>query len=486
MSEQTENVLSGRRKVPRIAAIAAAAIPIAVAVVAAQPTTGQPTRPSSTPAASPSAPAPTSPQQQELDWIKRYCTSSTKTSIPAGSKAQAELYYKDLAAQIGFNVTPTTKLDDVLPYLGYAPRSSAAPITAQELQDASPSELMDVSKLGKRLGMQLTAGDVLVARFFAPKISDFSQAKVTQAGWRKLVLFRTQPGAPAAGKIAYGIILFNFFAPLSSTDPFAGNDSVNTQTILVGADPQAQLYWLDFDTTKKTGGLIRHSLSAFFDAGRVPPSNQPTGQTAEYFVPCGCAACHGGMRLNFTTTSPVFESRFRTPVLDYLDTDHWGDRILPGDDFNGLASKPLVDAGTFGVIQQVNQLIAQQNAAAQPDSMLRNAADQWVSYHLINGEQPKPLFERAHSNSGSAVKWDPNNPVDRDLLPKLNRYCFRCHGSVRFDVFDKEMVIAFKPQLNAALHPKELVRDKRKAMPPDRTLSATELAELRNLIKRLQ
>lgn len=477
MTDQLDSRPGSTRRVARLALLASAAIPISIAVFAASSATGQPT---------PQQQQPPTPQQLEQDYIKKYCTSSTKTSIPAGSKAQAELYYRDLGTTIGFNITATTKLDDVLTYLGYSARGSATPITAKELQDASPADLMDVAKLGKRLGgMQLTAGDVLVARFFAPKISDLSQAKVTLAGWRKLVLLRTQPGAPAAGKIEYGIILFNFFAALSAPDPFLGNDSVNTQTILVGADAQAQLYWLDFDTTASGAG-IRHSLSAFFDAGRVPPTATQNAQGADYFVPCGCVSCHGGLRMNFSTKSVVFETKFRAPLLDYLDTDHWEDRILPGDDFNGLAAPVLFDRGAFGVILQVNQMIARQNAAAQPDSMLRNAADHWVSYHLINGNQTQPLFERAHANSGRAVQWDQNNPIDRDLLPKLNRLCFRCHGSVRFDVFDKEMVIALKSQLNAALQPRGSVRDQRKAMPPDRTLTPAELAQLRDFIKRLQ
>src|SRR5207244_2457277 len=124
---------------------------------------------------------------------------------------------------------------DVATYLGYVPKASAAALTARELQDASPAALMDPAVFGTRLGgVDLHSGDVLVARFFAPKISDVSKAPVTQAGWRKILRLRALPSSKAASaKIEYGIILFNFFADITSTDPFTANDSANTQVILV-------------------------------------------------------------------------------------------------------------------------------------------------------------------------------------------------------------------------------------------------------------
>lgn len=156
--------------------------------------------------------------------------------------------------------------------MGYSAKPTARPLTAKDLQDSLPAELMDPVALGSRLGGPLSAGDVLVARFFAPKISDVSQVAVTQAGWRKLVRLRAQPNSAAAVHgIEYGIILFNFFAPIDQTDPFSGNDSVNTQTILVGNDPGKSLYWVDFGKTSG-GAILSHELDAFFDAGHIPAS----------------------------------------------------------------------------------------------------------------------------------------------------------------------------------------------------------------------
>jgi hypothetical protein len=104
---------------------------------------------------------------------------------------------------------------------------------------------------------------------------------------------------------------------------------------------------------------------------------------------------------------------------------------------------------------------------------------------MADGPQPEPLFERVLKSPLGSSTWNPANPTDAALLPKLNRYCFRCHGSVKFDVFDKEMVLRFRTSMKAALFPRNKIPDPRKAMPPDRTLSATELASLRELLGKL-
>jgi hypothetical protein len=439
--------------------------------------------------------APT-PNDEEADFANAYCKTNVKTAIPSGSEAEARKYYKDLAAKIGFQVQdpapdqpgPAATLVDVTAYLGYAAKPPAVPLTAKDLQDASPAELMDPATLGTRLGgLSLSAGDVLVARFFAPKISDVSQASVAQAGWRKLLRLRAQPGSAAAAHgIEYGIVLFNFFASINEQDPFKGNDSVNTQTILVGSDSQKSLYWIDFGKTSE-GAKLSHELDAFFDAGHIPASaTAQNGGKAAYFVPCSCVSCHGGLRLDFTTTPPAPDNHFRAPLLDYLDTDHWQDRTAKGDDFEGLKAPALFDPGTFGVILLLNQEIERQNAAAQPDSVLRTAAEHWLSWHLQQGAASEPLFGRSLQASAKAPVWNPSDPTDAELLPKFNRFCFRCHGSMRFDVLDKEEVLALRSELNAALYPRDQFVDPRAAMPPDRNLSPDDFKRLRDLILRLK
>jgi hypothetical protein len=141
----------------------------------------------------------------------------------------------------------------------------------------------------------------------------------------------------------------------------------------------------------------------------------------------------------------------------------------------------LFDPGTFGIILLLNQEIAHQNIAAQPDSVLRMAAEHWLSWHFRQGPAAQPLFGRALQTLTTS-QWDPNDPTDAELLPKLNRFCFRCHGSVKFDVLDKGMVLALRSKLNAALYPRDQIVDPRAAMPPDRNLSPDDLKRLRDLI----
>ena len=431
----------------------------------------------------------------EVEFTQQYCGSNTRTSVPSGSEAEARRYYRDLRRRIGFRVQdpppnrpgPTTTLEDVLLYLGYRAKTPATAISAQELQDSSPGDLMDPRKLGERLGgVAISGGDVLVARFFAPKISDVSEQPVKSAGWRKLVRLRSLPSSAAASnRIESGIVLFNFFAALDNANPFAGNDSLNTQIILVRKDAKKSLYWLDFGKTS-TGAKLNHQLDAFFDAGHIPTSVAKTGGPAAYFVPCACVSCHGGLRFDFTTTPPAPDNRFRAPLLDYLDTDHWFDRTQKGDDFEGLVAPVLFDPGTFEVILLINEEIRQQNVAAQPDSVLGRAAEHWLVSHLDRGREREPIFERSLQRAAASPVWNSNDPIDAELLPKLNRLCFRCHGTVLFDVFDKESVLKLKSNLNASLFPRDQIADKRAAMPPDRDLSAEELRTLRELILRLK
>jgi hypothetical protein len=428
------------------------------------------------------------------EFVNKYCATSTSTAIPPGSDDLARRYYADLSTMIGLDIhdpkggqDPATSLDDVVRYLGYAPSGTAAPLTAKEIQDDSIGALMDPVALGQRLGgIPLAAGDVLAARFFAPKISDLSGPVVVNAGWRKLVRLRALPGSPATrNDIAFGVVLFNFFAPIGSLDPFAGADSVNTQTILVGSDTHQTLYWLDFGKMIE-GSRLGHELDAFFDAGHIPKDVAASGGAAPYFVPCACAACHGALQLDLRQTPPAPELHFDQALLDFLDTDHWEERVSPTDDFDRLRAPILADPGTFAVVQQLNAEILRQNTAAQPQSMLRRAAEHWVAWHLVHGDAREHLFDRSLKNPSGDAVWNPSDPVDAELLPHLNRYCYRCHGTVLFDVLDKQMILDERPMLVAVLRPRSPSGDPRVPMPPDRTLSEQELKHLSDLVLQLK
>ncbi len=433
--------------------------------------------------------------EQEAQFTKDFCSPSAATAVPTGTEAEARKYYRSLGRQIGLSLRDpfpaqpgdASTLDELLPYLGYGPKPPALALTAKEVQDAKPDDLMDVVALGNRLGgVRLAPTDVLVARFFAPKISDVSQLPVKGAGWRKLVRLRAQRGSIAALRgIEAGIILFNFFAPIEQADPFTGNDSANTQVILVSSNTRKSLFWVDFGKTSE-GARLSHQLNAFFDAGHIPSRSGPSGGAVPYFVPCACISCHGGLRLDYSISPPAPDNRFTAPLLDYLDTDHWNDRIQKVDDFEGLRAPVLFDPGTFGVIMLINDEIRRQNVAAQPDSVLRRAVEHWLMSHLKQGPGPQPLFERSLQGSLTARQWNSGDPQDAELLPTLNRLCFRCHGTVLFDVLDREMVFKLRSNMNSVLFPQTQISDKRAAMPPDRNLSDEDFRKLRDLILRMK
>jgi hypothetical protein len=118
--------------------------------------------------------------------------------VSPGSKAEAEQYYRQLADTIGFS-TPAkifdTTLDDVATYLGYDG------LTGADMQNLPSDVLMDPDKLlapnvlknRDRLiaalhGGKLGPDDILVSRFFAPKIVNIDTSPATrQLGWRKMV-----------------------------------------------------------------------------------------------------------------------------------------------------------------------------------------------------------------------------------------------------------------------------------------------------------
>src|SRR5207249_10995280 len=130
-----------------------------------------------------------------------------------------------------------------------------------------------------------------------------------------------------------------------------------TQVMLLAPSQKARLYWLDFDREGKLG----LALNASFDAADLPG-----GGTRDYFVPDGCNACHG---------SP---GNFAPPMVNYLDTDHWFDRL--DSDFISLKAAGtalLFDANTndfslpsfaatFDVIRRFNEEALLQNVAVRP------------------------------------------------------------------------------------------------------------------------
>jgi len=77
------------------------------------------------------------------------------------------------------------------------------------------------------------------------------------------------------------------------------------------------------------------------------------------------------------------------------------------------------------------------------------------------------MFDR---RIGTRVQWTKANPIDAQVLPLLNRYCFRCHSSLRYDVFDKDAVISKKGAMANRLN---LAPTDKFAMPKDRDIHET-------------
>jgi hypothetical protein len=435
-------------------------------------------------------------------------------AVPRGSPEQAKTYYQSLAKTLEFTDSSKifdTTLDDVTSYLGYSG------LSGQDLQTIPSDVLMDPTRLGKPCPATATpentscsstisnpdlfrqafqtipprAGDILASRFFAPKITNVNDPPETRGlGWRKLVRLRSRPGSSAARhQIDSAIILFNFFtAP--GVKPFgASADSVNTQVILTttassittGSDKDS-IYWLDYSPIGK-GGKLSLELDASFDARDFQPNVTPGGGSSgvqPYYVPDGCIGCHGGENPN-------------RPLVNYLDTDHWFDRL--DNDFARVRAEGtpvLFDAGSddtstpdfakaLDAIRQFNEEAERHASVAAPQSFHRTAAQTWLRIHATSNSHFPPIARAVQSS----VTWSAQAPRDTEALALLNRYCFRCHGSIKFNVFDKASVQARLSQIRSRLRPlpEQLRADPGFQMPPDRKMDAADLNRLLELLQ---
>ncbi|EPX60983.1 putative OXIDOREDUCTASE PROTEIN [Cystobacter fuscus DSM 2262] len=372
-------------------------------------------------------------------------------------------------------------------------------------------------------------GEILVSRFFAPKIVNFAvSAEKRQTGWRRLVRINSRPGSEANKHFVESAwILFNHFTGPDIHSPFGGsnvptlevkpspwgnvtvstppskkNSSVNTQVALVTrcpeSTPQCQgaalnsIYWLDFGPSEK-GYKLSYQLDAFFDAGSLPGDKQQ----APYFVPNGCDTCHGSLRGN--------------AVLNHLDTDHWMDRLADGD-FPALARPEapavLFDAGkdikspqyaaAFDVLRRLNQEIATMQQRTNPAGFHLAATRKWLEMHQTAVAPELDLVKRSVNffNTGHPLKKDrkpssaPLNwtasAEDRELIGLMNKYCYRCHGAVRFDVFSKDMVADESSPILDRLDPnptqQKILGFK---MPVDRDMDPKDKQRLMELIEKL-
>lgn len=216
-------------------------------------------------------------------------TLVARAEVPTGTREDADIYFRKLSATLNYS-TPDgigqTTLTDLAAYLGHNT------LTAENLEFDLPETLM-ASGAAK--------GDVLVSRFFAPKIMNvkFKEGDPEfKYGWRKLVRLKSQVNSPASeNHIAAAVILFNTFTAQEEEPYKPENRSVNTQVMLLpepefveplplqlGTGTMDTVYWLDYEKTTAAGpGKLGYALEASFDANELPD-----GGNKPYFVPDGC------------------------------------------------------------------------------------------------------------------------------------------------------------------------------------------------------
>ncbi len=402
-----------------------------------------------------------------------------RLQVRTGNEPVARQYYRNVVSlQMKF-ATPdtieTTSIKDLLAYFGYTG------LSPKDLHQLSSEQLM-------ALGAD---GELLATRFFAPKITLVSTpADATPKsgyGWRKLVRIRAKANSTAeANGIEFLYFLQNIFEKSTpSGDPFDAerNISLFNQAIAtrkIGSRPYNDSkhgsYFFAYSPLVKCGanntpvncepnnapikingqfvddGAIAFKLGATFDARKHPE----TGAAADnYFVPDSCVQCHGGGRTNGKT--------------NYLDTDHWFDRVTPiygltdqkfsQEDFTGLARSPfgvVYDGGkdpttdafrkAFDIIRKLNEEIKVQNADVATDTAIGassnfqlRAVTKWLDLHAAGAQDPVrhvPPHERGFGDPS----WDTTNQQHRILLYYLNRYCYRCHSSIRYSIYERQVV----------------------------------------------
>jgi hypothetical protein len=106
--------------------------------------------------------------------------------------------------------------------------------------------------------------------------------------------------------------------------------------------------------------------------------------------------------------------------------------------------------------------------------------NKWLALHETNSSFVD-MFDRNIAPIGQA-QWNKANPIDRQLLPLLNRFCFRCHSSIKYHVFDKERVLDLWELMVDRL---ELDTSDEYAMPQDRDLRSDSTKKSRDCLLQL-
>lgn len=375
-----------------------------------------------------------------------------------GCEAHARSYYEKVSKVLGFPVLESD-LQGMLDFMGYK-----GALTPSELEMLPSSEIM------------ATTEDALSAIHFAPKIVNVKDEGEGGYGWRKILRLPATDVSPAKEKGILSLwLLFNF----DNTDPEfpTGKRAGQIQAMLERVkDARDPVYFFVYEPNSE-GYTIRLFLNASFDASHLKPDHK-------YYVPTACAQCHG-----------VTEDAMAKVKINYLDTDHWYDRrgdadfpklpidqVLPEGGAPGTESYSAV----FEVFRKMNTEILAQNERVDPEGFQREATDTWLKIHKGQDEPVRDLYKRSlWSQDNTKEKW---TETDEALLKELNRFCFRCHSSLAFSVFDKDAVIFDKGGVNSRVNAMIGRIDSRRdavRMPQDRILTDDEKAALKTELCKL-
>lgn len=429
--------------------------------------------------------------------------------VDEGSREDAEAYYKRIAGQLGFpkglhkGLPDGFNLDALLAHLGYSV------VKATDLFTCSTATLMDRDALAKHLKARLEAAapghelteaepwDVLAAGYFSPKTTDVSRPDAA-ASWRRVVRLKPRPGSPAAeAGLTFALLLSVVYVDDPARDPFE-QEPTNIQAILTRdpANAKAQgfdpAYFMAFDPAAD------YALNLFTATSwDATDTNADEFGHKRYFVPTACMECHGG-------DGPTPDiNEYATPHI--FDTDAIVERTFPGQDFERIGQgkfAPLYEAGndlqaemhhkTFDIFRRLNREIKEHNEGVADDGLLTRIAGNWWRLHEETAmyyppiNRAFPAGEREADQLASMLPWRESLELDRQLVPLLNRYCYRCHGSLYYNVLDRGTVLQNAAEMEVRIKAKN--REHR--MPPDRDMTAERFARdratLLELLAKLQ
>lgn len=407
--------------------------------------------------AAPSAPSASSaPSARAAAPVEKSSLNKFSATFQSGDLASHRLV-KQENGKFDVRVTPGTE-DEAKAYLEEIKGPDHLPSFSGSFLDTNldallrymgslPGESFSAAQLEVESYDRLALSAVVSTRFFAPKIINVQPPIQDNAkyGWRRVIKLLAFHGSGAeADGIESLWVLFNYFSATPNYPDPSVSRSGAVQAILVrradtlGA-PRFPVYF--FVAGPYPDYKLGLYLEASFDAPPPPSRQGEDPAIKKYYLPYSCAQCHGAKR----------EDGLSKTKLNYLDTDHWFDRVQSGDSFAGVpVANVLPDGGlpgtagftrAFVMPQYLNKQIEIQNKAVDPDSFQHKAVQTWLRLHPDGGNSSHiPPFDRSIAYPPDNLSWQATAEPDRELLPMLNRYCFRCHSSFAYHVFDKQAV----------------------------------------------